>query len=77
MISSRTYHDYAVISIVQYFEQFENLVNEVSGQSEESLISFSSGVLKLKLKNELKFTHQSTLRKAFALAKLHEAHKGT
>lgn len=56
-----------------YLEQFETLPNEMSHQSEASLISFFVGGLKLELRSELKIGRPTTLCKAFSLAKLFEA----
>lgn len=47
----------------------------MSDQTEEVLISFFVGGLKPELKSELKIGRPPTLRKAFALAKMHEAHR--
>lgn len=59
--------------MANYLEQFESLLNEVSNQSETSLIRFFIGGLKSELRSELKIGRPTTLRKAFSLAKLYEA----
>lgn len=63
-------------SVAVYLEQFEELLNGVSGQSEAALISFFIGGLKPELKGELKIREPETLRKAFSLAKVFEEHRG-
>lgn len=60
-----------------YIEQFKVLLNDVDGQSEEALISFFIGGLKTDLKNELTIVCPTTLQKAFALAKIYKANRGT
>lgn len=50
-----------------YLERFEELLNEVGGQSEASLISFFIGGLKPKLKCELNICQPTSLWKAFSL----------
>lgn len=56
-------------TIAVYLEQFEELLNGVSGQSELALISFFIRGLKPELKGELKIREPETLRKAFSLQK--------
>lgn len=55
--------------------QFETLLNEVEGQSEESLISFFFKGLKPKIKKKLKLVWPPTLRKALTTANVYEANK--
>lgn len=49
-------------SVVVYLEQFEELLNGVTDQSEAALISFFIGGLKPELKRELKITEPTSLR---------------
>lgn len=63
-------------SVAAYLEKFEELLNEVSGQSEATLISFFIRGLKLKLRNELNIIKPTSLRRAFSLAKVYEAQCG-
>lgn len=56
--------------------QFENLLNEVEGQNEESLITFFIGGFKPEIISHLKITRPPTLRKALAMAKVYEADLG-
>lgn len=60
--------------VASYLEKFEDLLNEVSGQSEASLISFFISELKPELKSELNLAKSTTLRRAFSLTKAYEAH---
>lgn len=62
--------------MASYLEQFETLLNEVSHQSEASLINFFVGGLKPELRSELKVSQPMSLRKAFSLARLYEAQLG-
>lgn len=64
-----------ITSVANYLEKFEELLNEISGQSEASLIIFFISELKPELKNELNLAKPTTLRRVFALAKAHEAHR--
>lgn len=63
-------HIQQTTSVAAYLEKFEDLLNEVSGQSEATLISFLISGLGLELKNELNIIKPTSLRKAFALAKV-------
>lgn len=63
-------------SVVAYLERFEEILNEVSGQSETSLISFFVGGLKSELRNELNIIKPTSLQKAFSLAKVYEVQHG-
>lgn len=56
--------------------RFEELLNEIEGQMEESLISFFIGVLKHEIKKQLKLGQSMGLGKAFTKAKAHGANKG-
>lgn len=56
--------------------QFESLLNEVEGQTEDTLITFFIGGLKPKIKSQLKITRPTTLRKALATPKIYEANCG-
>lgn len=58
--------------VAAYLERFEELLNDVGGQSEASLISFFIGGLKLDLRCELDIIQPTSLWKAFFLAKLYE-----
>lgn len=60
-----------------YLERFEDLLNDVGGQSSEmSLISFFIGGLEPELRFELNIIQPTSLRKAFSLAKLFEVQRG-
>lgn len=56
--------------------QFENLLNEVERQNEESLITFFISGLKPEIRSQLKITRPPTLRKALAMEKVFEADRG-
>lgn len=58
-----------------YLERFEELLNDIGGQSEASLISFFIGRLKLELKSELNIIKPTSLHKAFSPAKVYEAQR--
>lgn len=60
--------------MASYLEKFEELLNEIIGQSEASLISFFISGLKPELKSELNLVKPTILRRAFTLAKAREAH---
>lgn len=60
-------------SVAEYMAQFEQLMNDVEGQSEETLINFFIGGLKSEIRNQLKISRPSTLRTAFATAKIFES----
>lgn len=49
------------------------MLNEVSHQSEASLISFFVGGLKLELRSELKVGRPTTLCREFSMQKLYES----
>lgn len=57
-------------------EKFEELLNEVDGQSVPTLVTYFVGGLKPDLKSELKILKLMTLRQAFSAAKMYEAHPG-
>lgn len=63
-------------SVAEYMARFEALLNDVSGQSEETLLTIFIGGLKQEIKNQLKINRPTTLRKALATTKVHEANKG-
>lgn len=63
----------AISTVAAYLGEFEELLNEVTDQTEESLISFFIGGLKPELRSELRISQPSTLRKMIAIAKVHEA----
>lgn len=69
-------HIQQTTSVATYLERFEELLNEVSGQSESTLISFFIGGLKLELRNELDIIKPTLLRRAFALVKVYEPQRG-
>lgn len=54
--------------------KFDEFLNEVSWQTEVSLINFFISGLKPELKSELNLAKPTSLRRALALAKAHEAH---
>lgn len=60
-----------------YLDRFEELLNEVSGQSEASLINFFIGGLKPELRCELNIIKPASLQKAFSMAKIYESQKGS
>lgn len=62
-------------TVAAYMAQFEKLLNEVEGQTEESLITFFIGGLKPDIKNQLKIARLLSLRKALATAKVYESNK--
>lgn len=63
-------------SVAAYLERFEELLNDVTGQSEASLISFFVGGLKPNLCSEINIARPDSLRQAFFLAKVYEAQRG-
>lgn len=63
-------------TVTAYMAQFESLLNEVEGQTEDTLITFFIGGLKPKIKSQLKITRPTTLRKALATPKIYEANCG-
>lgn len=63
-------------TMAEYMGRFEALLNEVEGQNEESLISYFIWGLKLEIKNHLKINRPTSLRRALAVAKVHEGNKG-
>lgn len=56
--------------------RFETLLNEVTSQNEETLLTYFIGGLKPEIKNQLKINWPTSLRKALVVAKVHEANKG-
>lgn len=65
-------HIQQTTSVASYLDCFEELLNEVSGQSEASLISFFIGGLKPELRCKMNITKPTSLQKAFSLAKIYE-----
>lgn len=63
-------------TVVEYMGRFEALLNEVTWQNEETFLSYFIGGLRSKIRNQLKINRPTTLRKALAIAKVHEANKG-
>lgn len=63
-------------TVAEYMSRFEALLNEVDGQSEETLISYFIGGLKAEIKKQLKVNRPATLRKALAVAKVHGSNLG-
>lgn len=47
-------------TVAEYMAQFEGLLNEVEGQSEETLITFFIGGLKAEIKGQLKINRPAT-----------------
>lgn len=62
--------------MVAYLERFEELLNDVDGQSETSLVSFFIGGMKPDLKCKLNIIQPTSLHTAFSLAKVYEAQWG-
>lgn len=62
-------------SVGHYLSQFEELMNEVEGQSEHLLISFFTRGIILDLKNELRIRRPDSLWEAFSLAKIYESNQ--
>lgn len=60
-----------------YLEHFKELLNEVSGQSESTLIILFMGGLKLDLRGELNIAKPTSLQKAFELARIYESQRGS
>lgn len=60
-----------------YLEQFETLLNDVSRQTEGSLISFFIGGLKKEIGDDLRVVKPTTLRQTFSLVKVYEAKKNS
>lgn len=65
-----------VTTVAAYMAQFERLMNEVQGQSEEALIGFFIEGLKSKIQDDMLVRRPVTLRRALAEAKILEARKG-
>lgn len=62
-------------TVAAYMAQFENLLNEVEGQTKEALITFFIGGLKLEIKNQLKIMRPTSLWKALETTKVYKANK--
>lgn len=56
--------------------RIEDLLNEVDSQNEETLIFYFIRDLVVEIKRQLKLNRPNTLRKALAIAKVHEENKG-
>lgn len=52
-------------SVNEYIGDFEHLLNEITGQPEEAIVTFFVGGLKPELKKQLKIVRPTTLRSAF------------
>lgn len=63
-------------TVADYLERFEELLNEVKRQSEQTLITYFVGGLCPEIKSKLKMLKPVTLRQAFLAAKIYEAHMG-
>lgn len=63
-------------SVADYLAKFEDLLNEMDGQSEETLITYFIGGLRPDVKNELKIVRSTSLQQAFATTKMYESHLG-
>lgn len=66
-------HIQKLMMVADYLDRFEELLNDVSGQLESSLISFFIEGLKSELRCELNIAKLTTPRKAFSLAKIFES----
>lgn len=64
------------IMLESYLDKFEDLMNEVEGQSEATLVTYFVGGLRPDLKSELKIMKPTTLQQAFSAARVYEAHLG-
>lgn len=61
-------------AVVVYLERFEEFLNEIEGQSENTLITYFVGRLRSDIKSEMKIMKPTTLRQAFTVAKIYETH---